>query len=390
MNILIVSAMFPPIRTGTSYYTKNVAEGLKNLGHDVSLVTLENQFSNKDKYNYPVYRLPAARIPLKNYFKHLRLSAIYRQNYSKILKIAKKQHSEVIYLINHYQDIAFPAIYAAKKLKIPIVIAVATQIQSLDARRDKILNFFDRLICGRFIFSNCQKIIALDREIQRYLKAIHGPEILTKTTIVPYGPNGDMSQFLKYRHDYQSTRQIIGVGAIIEQRNFFFLIKLFNQLQKNYPDLRLKIIGHIYYQDTVKLIKKLKLEKKVALTGEQSHEKVLQELKKSVFYWGMLTGKYVGLGIATLEAMLLGVPIVSNVPENLLGKIYLKDMESFIYSDGKNLDLTLKKLKLLLERNALRKKIGQNGRQFVQKNLSWSVIAKDLATVLKETINKHR
>ena len=387
MNILIVSAMFPPIRTGTSYYTKNIAQALKNLGHKVTLVTLENQISNNDKYNFPVYRLPATRIPLKNYFKHFRISSIYPDNYSRLHRIAQNCRAEVILLVNHYLDIAFPTIYVAKKLRLPMVVVVGTQLYSLNPWRDKILNILDKLICGKLIFSHCQKIIALDREIRRYLLDIQGQEVLAKTEIVPYGPNGEIDFYQKYRHDYSHLNQILGIGSIIEQRNFIFLIYLFRKLLKFYPQLKLKIIGHVYYKVTPKLVEKLNLTQKVEFTGELAHDQVLTELQKSVFYCGMLSGKYSALGTATIEAMLMGVPIVTNVPNNLLGKPRLKDMENFISTKGISLEEVFSKLKKLMANKRLRQKIGQNGRKFVQKNLNWERVAQQMVEVLYQEIS---
>lgn len=383
MNILIVTAMFPPIQTGTSFYSKNLAEALVKKGHKVILITLKNnQAAQNEKYSFKIHRLKAFYFPLKNFFKHLRICSFYPGNYRKILQITNQNHPDAILLINHYLDIAFPAIYAARKNNIPLVVSVGTQLQSLSLIRNKILNILDKLICGGLIFPNCQKIIAWDREIFRYLKDVQGPEILKKTVIVPYGVNGQDYEFNR-PHEYLKSNQIIGVGAIIEQRNFIFLIKIFAKLLKKFPDLRLKIIGHVYYNVSVKLVEKLKISDKVIFTGEKPHETVMDELKKSIFYWGVPSGRYTGLGTATLEAMLLGVPIITNIPEDLLGKPRLKDMENFIYSDGKSITKTLKRLEALLSDRKLQSKIGRGGRKFVQKNLSWHKIATEMAEVLK-------
>lgn len=381
MNILIITAMFPPIQTGTSFYSRNLAEALVQLGHHLRVVTVENRESVNDRCGFPVERIKAFHFPLKNYFKHLKICSCFLGNYQRLDEIMQKDRPDVILLINHYLDIAFPAIYLARKYKIPLVISVGTQLQSLSPLKDKILNVLDRLICGRLIFPNCQKIIAWDKEICRYLKYVQGPEIMNKTIVVPYGVNGENS--FDQPHNYSQSNQIIGVGAIIEQRNFVFLIKIFAKLLNKFPNLRLKIIGHIYYNVPVKLVEKLKISDKVVFTGEKPHETVIKELKKSTFYWGVPSGRYAALGTATLEAMLMGVPVITNVPSDLLGKPYLKDMENFIYSDGVSSKKTLKRLETLLQDRKLQAKIGRNGRKFVQANLSWDKIATQIAKVLQ-------
>lgn len=389
MRILLVSAMFPPIRTGTSFYTKNLADSFRNAGHEVTLVTVCNKDLVHDHYVFKVYRLKAWHFPLKKYFKHLRITSLFPSNYFKLSNIVKEEKPEVILLINHYLDIAFPAIYAARKNKIPLVISVGTQLQSLNPLRQRILNILDRTICGGLIFPCCHKIIAWDREILRYLKDVQGPKILKKSVIVGYGVNGKIEDFAKYEHNYQLAKQILGVGAIIEQRNFQFIIEVFKDLLKFYPQLRLKIIGHLYYRPTLELVRKLNIENKVTFTGELPHVQVLKELQKSVFFWGMLSGRYTGLGTANLEAMLMGVPIISNVPPDLLGKPLLKDMENFIFTDGLSKKKIIPKLIRLLEEKLLRKKIGQGGRQFVQKYMNWDVVAKDMIKIFQKVIQKY-
>ena len=51
MNILLVSAMFPPMVTGTSFYARNLAGALSEDGHKVSVVTVENNDETSNSIN---------------------------------------------------------------------------------------------------------------------------------------------------------------------------------------------------------------------------------------------------------------------------------------------------------------------------------------------------
>ena len=70
VNVFIVSAMFPPIRTGTSFYTRNLAAALEERGHRVAVAALEHGQDEPDRYPFLVYRLPALRVPLPGFFNH--------------------------------------------------------------------------------------------------------------------------------------------------------------------------------------------------------------------------------------------------------------------------------------------------------------------------------
>lgn len=384
MNILLVSAMFPPIRTGTSYYSSNLAAALTVRGHQVRIVTLENEDAGREDVPFPVDRLSALHFPVKNYFKHFRIASLWPSNYRRLKEIAVAHEAEVIFLVNHYLDIVFPAIYASQKLGIPLVCSVGTQLQSLRPSRNAILNIGDRLICGQLVFPFCKRIVAWDAQIMAYLRDVQGARVMTKSRIVNFGPNGDCRALLAQEHDTEFHGQLIGVGSVTEQRSFVPLIQAFKKLTERFPALRLKIIGHVYYDAAVREVAALGLGSRVEFVGEQSHENVLEAMKCSDAYFVSLTGRYVGLGTATLEAMMLGVPVVANVPLDLLGSVMLKDMEHIVHCDGLIPETIARRLEQLLNDRELRRTVGQGGRSFVKQYLNWEKVAEDMEHLLSD------
>jgi len=281
----------------------------------------------------------------------------------------------VILLVNHYLDIAFIAIFASVIYKIPLIISVGTQLQSLNIYRNKLLHIFDYLICGFLVFPFAKKIISWDKEIERYINTVHRNKFLNKSVIIPFGVNGDISIYEKHNHLYNLHNQILGVGAVIDHRNYKFQVEVFNKIVKKFPEMKFKIIGHIYNSDVIRLVEKYKLENKVIFLGEQSHDTVLDEMMKSDIHWMMLDGEYKGIGTSNLEAMLLGVPVILNIPEDLFGEGTLKDMRNFVYTDGVNAHLTEKKILQLLNAREIRQSIGINGKKFVEKFMNWDQVA---------------
>jgi glycosyltransferase involved in cell wall biosynthesis len=374
MNILILTAMFPPIRTGTSFYSKNLAEAMCMRGHKVVVVSLENREAAEDRFSFDVHRLRALHVPLK-FFKHFRLCSLFPGNYNKAKQIGQSFMPDVILLVNHYLDIAFLAVYLSKVLKVPLFCSVGTQLQSTNPSRQRMIKALDRLICGRVVFRACKKIISWDRQIHRYLEDVHDAAIVKKSVVIPYGINGKSEDFLNYEHNYQLKNQIVGVGAVIKQRDFVFLIRVFRELANEFPSLTVKIIGHVYYDAPVRLAKELGVDNRIVFAGELSHEEVVKEVKQSDLYWGPGTGKYTGLGTATIENMLLGIPVVTNIPSDLFEEPLLLDSQHFVYTDLIDLRRTSDRVRELLANEGLRKKIGQGGREFVKEYLSWGRIA---------------
>lgn len=385
MNILLVSAMFPPMVTGTSFYARNLAGALSEDGHKISVVTIENNDETSELYDFDVHYLSSRHLPLPGFFNHFRVCAFAPKNYFLLRKVANDSKADVILLINHYLDIVFPAIYAARANSIPLICSVGTQLQSSNKFRDRILNFFDRLICGNFVFPFCDKVVAWDTQILKYLSDIHGKRVTDKTVIVNYAPNGDINGFLEYRHRYKFHGQILGVGAVTEQRDFLSLVHAFILLAPVFPDLKLKIIGLIYQDAAVKLVYKHGIEQRVVFLGEQSHESVLEEMKISDLFFTSLSGKYVGMGTAAIEAMSLGIPVVVNAPTDLFGTSEMVNMRDFVSSNGLSHEQVADRMIQLLHQEELRSTIGQNGRKFVLDHMNWTVVSRDMIKALRDT-----
>jgi len=113
---------------------------------------------------------------------------------------------------------------------------------------------------------------------------------------------------------------------------------------------------------------------------------VLEEFKCSDMFFVSLSGRYLGLGTATIEAMLMGLPVIANVPLDLLGKAVLRDMEDIVHLDGLAPGVIAEKIRRLLDDNALREKVGRGGRDFVRRYLNWDTVGHDMERLLLSVI----
>lgn len=377
--------MFPPIKTGTSNHTKNLVKAFYKSKTDISLITVKNnQAYNDTQFPYPIYRLKALHFNSKKYFKHLRIVSIFISNYIKSYIIIKRKSPDRIIIINHYLDLVFPIIISAKLLRIPIYISVGTQLQSPNIYKNKILNFLDKLICGKLVFPFVNKIVAWDNQIIKYLQDIHkSKKIRSKIIEIPFGAKDLYESNLKKKSNYALAHKIVGVGAIFDARDFIYIIKIFKKLLIEYPKLKLIIIGHEYTDKTRKYVESEGLSSKVNFLGEIEHNEVIKQLKEADIHCMMLSGKYVGIGTSNLESMLVGTPIVSNIPDNIFSSKRLLDMRDYIYTSGNDEEILIKKLKTVLDNEAVRKKIGESGQRFVEENLNWERVVEAYKTSFK-------
>jgi len=388
MKIILIGGMFPPMQTGTAFYMLNLARKLQQHGHHVEIITLGEKEGKEEEQGLTVHRLPAFRLPMKGFFKHFKIASFYPGNWSKTHRIVRHSGAEVILLVNHYLDIAFPAILAARRERIPLVCSIGTQLQSLNPRRNKILNLLDRMIVGSFVLPFCDRIIAWDMQIRQYLLDVQGAKIDRKIDIVNYGVNGEPERLLAHRHDYTRTEYIICVGAVSEQRSFVPLVRAFALLTSRYPNLKLRIIGHVYYDAAIRLAADLGVAERVEFPGEMPHDQVLTALGGATLFYSSLTGQYVGMGTATIEAMLLGVPTVVNTPLDLFGTHILGDYQHVVQSSNNDPVAIAARLADLLQDVALRERVGSGGRDFVANYLNWDLVACDIVEVLSKAAKK--
>jgi phosphatidylinositol alpha-1,6-mannosyltransferase len=192
---------------------------------------------------------------------------------------------------------------------------------------------------------------------------------------------------LAHAHDYRLHGQVACVGSLLPQRDGVALVRAFHALAGDFPGLRLMLIGHIYCDAAVRLARRLGLAERVRFPGELPHEQVLAELRRSDVHVVCLNGRYVGLGTAALESMLLGVPVIANVAPDLLGEPLLRDGENYVRAEG-GAGALQAALRRLLGDEALRRRVGQGGRALVREHLSWEQVAREMETVLHQVAGR--
>jgi glycosyltransferase involved in cell wall biosynthesis len=138
------------------------------------------------------------------------------------------------------------------------------------------------------------------------------------------------------------------------------------------------------------LVSELGLTGRIEFMGEIPHEQVIDQMQLATVFFSSLTGQYVGMGTATIEAMLLALPTVVNTPLDLLGTGVLVDLQHLVQCTSSEPTEIAARRDLLLTDIDLRRRVGQEGRAFVQKHLNWQVVALQMANVLRQAANETR
>ncbi|MFM0772737.1 glycosyltransferase [Streptococcus suis] len=150
--------------------------------------------------------------------------------------------------------------------------------------------------CNGYVFQNLGAQRYFPKQSIKNSTVIHNPLSFTKKDT----PNK--------KRVVRNFKRIISVGRLTEQKNHSMLIGAFSKYNETHPDSILEIFGEgALYQDLKKQIKMLNMENKIILRGTTSQ--ILEEIASSDMF--VLTSKYEGMPNVLMEALALGVPVVS-------------------------------------------------------------------------------
>lgn len=121
-------------------------------------------------------------------------------------------------------------------------------------------------------------------------------------------PNAVNSPFLNKGICVEREKIIVSAGRLTEQKNFELLIRAFASISDKLPEYKLFIYGDGPLRSKLEnLIKIYGLEQQVFLPGYIEH--IEERIYKAALF--VLTSKYEGMPNTLMEAMALGVPVIS-------------------------------------------------------------------------------
>lgn len=144
-----------------------------------------------------------------------------------------------------------------------------------------------------------------------YIKSYYPKFIQKKTTVIPNPVNDEVFSLpqssLKGRGEERINR-IISVGRLYPQKNQEMMIRAFAKVADVFPDWQLVIYGEGPLRESLELIvDSLEMKDRILLPGRTEH--VIDELRKSKIF--CLSSDYEGMSNSMLEAICLGLPVVS-------------------------------------------------------------------------------
>ena len=224
-------------------------------------------------------------------------------------------------------------------------------------------------------YSNIDYFVLLTDRLKDEVKVMMKDNTHTKCVVIP-NFLADMTEVM----NSQRKRQVLAVGRLHEVKGFERLIKIWKRFDAK-DGTMLKIIGDGQEKESLQhLIDKYCLQEKVIMTGELSHEKVMEEMCQSLCY--VMTSYSEAFPFVLIEAMAGGLPVVAYDVRVGPAAIVQNGESGFLIPDG-NEELFIDKLRILCQDDKLREQMSKNAVQRSREFSEDSVMKKWLE-ILKE------
>ncbi len=227
--------------------------------------------------------------------------------------------------------------------------------------------------------------------VARYLldevKQEVGGSISKKIEIAPMGV--DISKFKRLKKykpwNKKKYLKIFSCGRLNHGKGHHDVIKAVSILNKKGIDAKLNIAGEDasepkrYRKELEKLIKKLSLENNVKLLGAISEKEVIKKLEKAHVF--VLASYNEALGVATMEAMAMGVPVaVSDVGG--VSDLVTNNKDGILFKPKKPKKIT-NAISKIIKNKKLAKRLSKNSRKKIKKSFNSKISAEVIARNLK-------
>ena len=176
------------------------------------------------------------------------------------------------------------------------------------------------------------------------------------------------------------------VGALSYRKGVHLALESLVELKKKYPNLYLVIVGSGEYAENLKFkVESLKLTNEVKFISWMANED-LPKIYNSADVFLYPSIPYEGweeqFGYSIAEASLCGLPVISTKSGSI--DEVLKDGQTGLMVAPNNREELKNAMEKLINDPQLRRKLGENGREYVKNNFSHQVIAEKLYNLFKK------
>ncbi|MDF2882726.1 MAG: glycosyl transferase [Clostridiaceae bacterium] len=340
MKVLITTDTYLPMINGVVTSILNLHKQLKELGHDVRILTLSQK--GYDYVDGDVYYLKSFRLRI---YPDARVRRPFN---SKLINEIIDWAPDIIHSQTEFTTM-IDAKSIALKLKIPQIHTYHTMYEDYLQYflRGKVINRPRAAKLIKLLLNSMDRVIAPTEKVEKALRE-YGVE--TQVSIVPTGI--DLIKFqrpfseqernaLREKYGFNKENKVLMyLGRIAKEKNIEEIIDLFNSSCSAYDNYRLLIVGGGPYLKILKdKVKEMNLGKKVVFAGMVSPDQVYKYYKIGDTFVTASTSE--SQGLTYIEALACGCPVLCKYDKCIEG-IIIDNKTGFTYNSSHEFNNKLK------------------------------------------------
>lgn len=365
MRILMISDVYFPRVNGVSTSIKTFRDELQKMGHKVVLIV--PNYGNGQTLEPNIVRVASRSVigdPEDRMMK--------RRDLNQAIKQLESTPFDLVHIhtpfVAHYAGVRI-----ARMRNIPCVESYHTLFEEylyhyIPYLPKRLLRYVARY----FTRSQCAVIDALISPSGPMRQVLQNYGVTTRTEIIPTGMqinqfvHADGARFRQFRNIDPQRPTLVHVGRIAHEKNIDFLIRMLQRVQHDIPNVLMILAGEGPALTHIKdLSRQLNVDKNILFVGYLSRDRELLDcyVAGDVFVFASKTETQ---GLVLLEAMALGVPVVSTA---YLGTRDILDCGRGALVAKDDLSDFSGKVMQLLNDPDLRMRLGEEGRRYAA---AWS------------------
>jgi glycosyltransferase involved in cell wall biosynthesis len=370
VRILIVTGIFPPDIGGPATYVPQIAEGLAQRGHAVTVVTLSDRLDHEDGgYPFRVIRLPR------------RAFRPWRMGRTVLVLLRLGRRADVLFVNGLALESALANFVLRKPLVMKVVGDLAWERATGRGWTADDFETFQRRRYGLRIellkalrswwTRRADRVIVPSRYLARW---VVGWGVPAEKIVVIYNAVEPVDGVEPLPVPLKTPIKAVTVGRLIPLKRVDGLLEALKEL----PDLGLVVVGDGPERPRLeRRARELGVSDRVYFAGQRSKKEALGLMAACDLF--VLNSVHEGLPHVVLEAMALGLPVVATAaggtPE------VVRDGETGVLVPGRYGTLGAS-LSALARDPALRRRLGRAARQWIGERLS----AENMIRLTEETL----
>ena len=203
-----------------------------------------------------------------------------------------KENAEIV--LSFLAPFNMIALVATMGLRVPIVVADRNDPAKVPG--NKVIRIARDIL---YVFAD--QVVVQTEANKAYFK------VLSKKTTVIYN-HVDLKEYTGLGLKSEKDKIIVSAGRLMPQKNQKMLIDAFSAIMKKFPEYQLVIYGEGNYREELEsYVKALKLEERVFMPGSVTD--LYDKMKSAELF--VLSSDYEGMPNALIEAMCMGLPVIS-------------------------------------------------------------------------------